>query len=327
LLQLHGTYTEFQQVEFADRLLFVPQQVSGNPDLDFEKYTTISGGLQWDYLGIHAGADYWLTFTDDVIGTDNVQTLLRDCEAQYADDSKDCPEVALLTNSRQLNHVEGKFDNLAEVDSNGIDGSVSYTLDSKRRGLGDFGTFVLGVQGSLLNQYLIKSPRALREFYREGGGHPERRKDGTRDYSGLSAEYDAAGFRNIDNFAPPLPKLRFSVPVSWSLAGHTLGATMRYVGEYNDDSEYTIEKYGLAPPGQSLADLASLEGERIPAWVVFDVGYSYAFGTNDWNTTLRVGVINLLDEAPPEAESALGYDVGVHDPRGRLLYVRATGKF
>ena len=102
---------------------------------------------------------------------------------------------------------------------------------------------------------------------------------------------------------------------------------MRYIGEYNDDSEYTIEKYGLAPPGSSLGDLASLEGERIPAWVVFDLGYSYAFGTEGWRTTVRVGVINLMDEAPPAAEGPLGYDVGVHDPRGRLIYLRATGEF
>jgi outer membrane receptor protein involved in Fe transport len=204
---------------------------------------------------------------------------------------------------------------------------VSYTLDSKRRGLGDFGTFVIGVQGTLLNQYLIESPRALREVYREGGGRPERRKDNTRDYSGLSAEYDAAGFRNLENFAPPMPKLRFSVPLSWAYAGHNVGVTMRYIGEYNDDSELTIEKYGLAPPGHSLDELATLEGERIPAWVVFDAGYGFGFGSEDWKTTVRVGVINLLDEPPPEAEGPLGYDVGVHDPRGRLLYLRATGEF
>ena len=38
-------------------------------------------------------------------------------------------------------------------------------------------------------------------------------------------------------------------------------------------------------------------------------------------------MINILDEPPPEAESPLGYDVGVHDPRGRMIYARATGKF
>ena len=80
-------------------------------------------------------------------------------------------------------------------------------------------------------------------------------------------------------------------------------------------------------PGVSLADLSSLEGERIAAWVVFDAGYGFSFGAEGWRASLRVGVINLLDEPPPEAEGPLGYDVGIHDPRGRLVYVRATGEF
>jgi len=324
LLQLHGTYTEFHSVEFADRLHFIPHQVLGNPELDFEKYTTVSGGLQWDYAGIHVGADFWMTGIDDVIGSDNLQTLLRDCEAQYTDMSVDCPEVKLLTGGRTLNHVESAFDNVAEVETNGIDGGVSYTLDTKRRRLGDFGTFALGVQGTFLNQYLIKSPRALREFYRPEGGTPERRSNNTRDYSELSAEYDAAGFRNLENFAPPMPKLRFAVPLTWTYGGHGAGVTLRYIGEYNDDSEFTIEKYGLA---ENFDDLSAEEGELIPAWVVLDVSYGFSFGNDGWRTKLRAGVINLLDEPPPEAEGALGYDVGVHDPRGRLLYVRVTGEF
>ena len=324
LLQLHGRYTEFHSAEFTDRLHFVPYQIFGNDDLDFEKSTTLSGGVQWDYVGIHAGADFWMSLVDDVIGSDNPQTLLRDCEAQYAGMDGDCPEVILLTGTRTLNHVEGEFDNLAEVDTHGIDGGLSYTLDSKRRGLGDFGTFTLGVQGTFLIQYLIKSPRALREFYRPDGGRPEANSDGTRDYSELTAEYDAAGFRNLENFAPPMPKLRFTVPISWTHRGHTLNVTMRYIGEYNDDSEFTIEKYGLA---DDFDDLALAEGELIPAWVVLDAGYGFDFDLDGWGMGLRAGVINLLDEPPPEAEGPLGYDVGVHDPRGRLIYLRATGRF
>jgi iron complex outermembrane recepter protein len=238
--------------------------------------------------------------------------------------SVDCPEAILLPGERHLDHVEGAFDNLAEVDTNGIDGGISYTLDSKRRRWGDFGTFEIGVQGTFLNQYLIKSPRALREYYRDGGATPVRNADNTRDYSAINAEYDAAGYRNLENFAPPLPKLRFTVPLTWTYGGHAIGVSMRYIGAYNDDSEFTIEKYGLA---DSFADLALAEGERIPAWVVFDAGYGLSFGNDGWRTKVRIGVINLLDEPPPEAEGPLGYDVGVHDPRGRLVYARVTGEF
>ena len=112
----------------------------------------------------------------------------------------------LLSGTRTLDHIESSFDNIAEVDTNGIDGGISYTLDTKRRGLGDFGTFVLGVQGTYINSYLIKSPRALREYYRDatqGAALPVFNMDGTRDYyERVCAEYEAAGYRNVENFAP-----------------------------------------------------------------------------------------------------------------------------
>jgi outer membrane receptor protein involved in Fe transport len=122
-----------------------------------------------------------------------------------------------------------------------------------------------------------------------------------------------------------MPKLRLAVPLRWMFEGHTVGATMRYVGEYNDDSEQTIEMYGLSD--LSPTSLAVAEGEKIPAWVVFDASYGFAFGDEGWRTKLTLGMINILDEPPPAAQSPLGYDVGVHDPRGRMVYLRATGEF
>jgi hypothetical protein len=322
LLQMYGSQTQFEAVEFFSTTSFVPHQISGNPHLDFEKYTTISGGLQWDFEGIHLGADFWTTQMDKVIAADNSQTLMRDCEAQYRGGMGDCSQQVLLSGSRILDHIESQFDNLASVSSNGADGGASYTLDSKKRGLGDFGTFVIGVQGTFLNSYLISSPRALREYYRVGLQHPEI-KDGKPDYSKLSAEYEAAGYRNSDNFAPPLPKLRFSVPLRWLYAGHVVGFTMRYIGSYNDDSETTIERYGLP----NINDLAIAEGETIPAWVVFDANYGYTFTSDGRKLRIVVGVINLTDKAPPAVESPLGYEVGLHDPRGRMVYARVTGSF
>jgi outer membrane receptor protein involved in Fe transport len=331
LLQQYGTYTQFHAVEYVGADHFIPHRVNGNSDLDFEKYMTISGGLQWDFAGVHVAADFWMTTIDDAIGADNTQTLLADCEAQYNATSVDCPETRFRLLSRGIDNVESAFDNLAEVDTNGIDGSVGYTLDTKRRGLGEIGTFSLGVTGRYINSYLIKSPRVLREYYRAGNAAPDfNAVNGTREYSKLSAEYEAAGYRNTENFAPPMPKLRFAVPLRWSLEGHALGVTMRYVGSYADDSETTIEKYGLA---QRLAaprapgTLAFEEGETIDAWAVFDFSYGFEFGDEGWKTGLTVGVINLLDTPPPDAESALGYDMLVHDPRGRTLYARLNGKF
>jgi outer membrane receptor protein involved in Fe transport len=333
LLQQFGTYTQFHAVEYVSADHFIPHRVIGNDQLDFEKYTTFSGGLQWDWAGIHLAADFWMTTIDGLIGADNTQTLLSDCEEQYRTISVDCPETHFRFLSRGIDHVESPFDNIAEVDTNGVDGIASYTLDTKRRGMGDIGAFTLGVTGRYLNSYLIKGPRVLREYYRSGTQEPVFNPDGTRDYSGLSAEYEAAGYRNIENIASPMPKLRLSVPLRWTYEGHTLGPTMRYIGSYNDDSEATIEKYGLAytlAAPRATGTLAVEEGETIDAWVVFDFSYGFVFGdfgSDGWEGGVNLGVINLLDEPPPEAESPLAYDMLVHDPRGRMIYARLSGKF
>jgi outer membrane receptor protein involved in Fe transport len=333
LTQLYGQQNDFVQVDYRGTTHFIAHQISGNEDLEFENYTTISGGLQWDWVGIHLGADFWTTKIDNVITSDNTRTIVQDCWAQFNSPmgGGECTELKFLAGTETLDHVETRYENIAEVDTNGLDGTLSYTLDSKRRGMGDFGTFVLAVQGTYINSYLISSPRALTHYYRDGTASlapgeyvaPSFNGDKTRDYSGLTAEYEAAGYRNLDNFAPPIPRLRFNVPVRWMFGGHTVGATMRYIDGYNDDSEYTIERQNL--PG--VDRIFQAEGEAIPSWMVFDLMYSLQIGDESWKTTFTVGVINLLGEEPPAVESPLGYEVGLHDPRGRALYARVAGEF
>jgi outer membrane receptor protein involved in Fe transport len=343
LTQLYGVVNEFTQVDYRAGTQFLTHQVSGNTDLEFENYTTISAGPQWDWAGIHVGADFWHTTIDDMITSDNSRTLVNDCRAQFTSVSRRCPEMIFVLMSEGLHHIESKFENIAKVDTNGVDGTLSYTLDSKRRGLGDFGTFVLAAQGTFINSYLIQGPRVLASYYRDRAprrANPENfdeasylaptfNDDGTRDYETardgqpLTAEYDAAGYRNYENFAPPMPKLRFSVPLRWMFSGHTLGATMRYVDGYYDDSEYTIEKRNL--PG--VDEIQYYDGEKIPSTILFDLMYALTFGGDAWSGTASIGVLNLLDTAPPAVESPLGYEVGLHDPRGRTIYARVSGDF
>jgi iron complex outermembrane receptor protein len=137
----------------------------------------------------------------------------------------------------------------------------------------------------------------------------------------VKAEYEAAGYRNEENFAPPLPKLRLTVPVRYTYDAHTLGFTVRYIDGYNDDSEYTIEERNL--PGIDQVQFA--EGEAIPAWTVFDASYGFALTEDDWKLRLTLGVLNIADTPPPAVQGPLGYEVGIHDPRGRTIYARVTG--
>jgi hypothetical protein len=282
------------------------------------------------------GGDFWSTDVDDLIAADNARTLVEDCQhMQTMMGAPECPQLALYRDLLNIDHVRSSFDNLAKVSTEGIDGAITYTLDTKQRGLGDFGTFVVGVQGTYLMSYLIESPRALRPFYREGAPALQAHdpndpylaptfnvQTGKPDYSTLKASYEAAGYRNEENFAPPLPKLRFSVPIRYFLDKHMFGFTVRYIDGYQDDSEFTIEERNL--PGIDMIQFA--EGEAISSWTVFDASYGFAFGDEGWNVNLAVGVINIADTPPPAVHGPLGYEIGLHDPRGRTVYARIKGE-
>ena len=68
-------------------------------------------------------------------------------------------------------------------------------------------------------------------------------------------------------------------------------------------------------------------GEVAP-WFIFDLQYAYSLA--EWlgdDVSLRVGVYNVLDQAPPRASEVSGYEPLVYDPRGRMAYLKLAGSF
>ena len=47
----------------------------------------------------------------------------------------------------------------------------------------------------------------------------------------------------------------------------------------------------------------------------------------DQGPLLTFGILNVGDEDPPAVNTEPGYDVKVHDPRGRMLYARFIQQF
>jgi iron complex outermembrane receptor protein len=155
----------------------------------------------------------------------------------------------------------------------------------------------MGVSGSYVLSYkipLLSVPLALRD----------------EDFMNCSGDTcDVAGVRNFANFARSLPQLRVTLPLGWELDGHSAGLTGHFISGYTDDGD---------------SDPTSEEEYRdIDAQVTLDLQYQYRLDEGDGAaTTFRIGVQNLLDTEPPEVNAGYGYDVFVHDPRGRILYAR-----
>lgn len=62
----------------------------------------------------------------------------------------------------------------------------------------------------------------------------------------------------------------------------------------------------------------------IPRQTTFDAQYRLSLGgiAGAQDVDVTVGALNLTDRDPPPVNTNAGYDSKVHDPRGRVVYVR-----
>jgi outer membrane receptor for ferrienterochelin and colicin len=196
-----------------------------------------------------------------------------------------------------------RYENASEVNTDGLDFALMYSLSADKLGLSsDIGTLGFGIQGSYVFNFM----------YRESPADPT--VDCGADPEAASCEREAAGNRNIRNFNHVLPRLRFTVPISYAIDVHKLALTGRYIGGFEDDAVSQFNIYD-APDKQ------------VSAFVVFDAQYAVdlgrAIGTPaEW----RLGVQNLFDSAPPRIRQwdTGGFEPSIHDARGRLFYTRLT---
>jgi outer membrane receptor protein involved in Fe transport len=119
---------------------------------------------------------------------------------------------------------------------------------------------------------------------------------------------DGAGRRNFGNFATSVPELRSTTFVNWRRGNHSANVYVNHIDAYIDDE----------------GGAAALE--RIDSHVTVDAQYNFRF-QGERGPTISVGAINAFDEDPPRVTTNGGYDSKVHDPRGRLLYARASFSF
>jgi len=119
---------------------------------------------------------------------------------------------------------------------------------------------------------------------------------------------DGAGSRNFNNFATSVPELRSTMFLNWARGSHGINVYVNHIDSYSDDE------------GGPLAL------ETIDSFTTVDAQYSFRFAA-ERGPIIAVGAVNLFDEDPPLVTTNGGYDSKVHDPRGRMLYAKATFEF
>jgi iron complex outermembrane recepter protein len=267
---------------------FLNVRTESNPNLKPQKSTAITAGLEWTPLkGLLVALDYWnYSFTDIIFPENAQQLIIADYMAQT--DSR------ILRQGGIPQQVTLKFDNRKEVTTQGLDVDATFRND-----LGDAGALSVGLNVSYVLSYNIP----LGDFGAPRAASPDADCDGET--------CNVAGLRNGTNFARSIPRMRMTIPVSWTIGAHQATLIGHLISAYKDDA--------IAPGATAASPMVDIGGQ-----FTLDLQYALKIAEGeDAATTLKVGVNNLFNAEPPKVATAnLGYDTETHDPRGRLIYAR-----
>jgi iron complex outermembrane receptor protein len=290
--------------------VYVPVQAFGNPDLKAERALVLSAGLTWQPLDeLDIKGEIWSYDYSNRIVAENAQQALSRDEMLMASGGSD-PRVIRDPMTGDLERIQVKQVNIdGAVVTQGIDFGTTVTLTGATFGGSSnaWGAFGLGVQGTYTLSY--RFPRS------EAGSRTVPNTSPVQSLPALHCDADsceAAGSRNVKNFAPPLPRLRLNFPVTWSHLGHGAAIIGHFTSALEDDN--------LVGPDGKLG--------RVDPWLTVDLQYGYTLkDVIGHELTVRVGVYNVFDAAPPRAAETAGFETLIYDPRGRMVYAKLIGGF
>lgn len=116
------------------------------------------------------------------------------------------------------------------------------------------------------------------------------------------------------------PEDRAVFTSSWTIGDWGINTALNYVGSFEDRPDNDFD---------GVLDFDTVKTRKVDSMVTANLQLAY-HGIK--NTTLMLGVDNVLDEEPPfavgDGDSDLyGYVQSQHDPRGRFIYGKATYRF
>jgi len=283
--------------------------VASSPALKAEESDTLTLGFVWtpnflktETSALTFGLDWW-----DITRNGNVTVDHQDVVDR---DFKGLPllpgESVLRDASTNIILVNGVFRNLGNEKSTGIDIQLSYFFVTENSGRFDF-----GFNASYLDSYRIQQFPGAPFFEYKGemfdisfdndSGNPS---PGAGDDAYL--EWRGVGFAR------------------WSKGAMNLALQANYLDGFRDfKSEWD--------PG-APNDPAGFR--QVSSTLTWDLNFTYNFfeGNESWigNTSVQLGVQNLLDQDPPRVESwdnnSTGYPGFIYSPMGRFVFLSVTKK-
>jgi outer membrane receptor protein involved in Fe transport len=282
--------------------IFVAQQPTPNPDLEPEESETFNIGGTWEPIeGLSFNLDYYNISYENLLTAESVVGLLlaeaaAACLAPLVDGNCTAGIDPTLLNTAQVERAIDPVTGLRTstptiIRPNRINAASLETdgVDFSVNYSRDVGPGTLGL--SLDGTYVLSYD------VQETAGGPT---------------IDGLGNRNVENIGRTQPELKMNAGASYLSGGHAANFVVRYIDSYTDTNPNTFV-------------------EEIDSYTSVDGQYSYTFDSlfeGSAGTTFTLGVVNLFDEDPPEADADIGFDVtSGADSRGRVVYLRLKQAF
>lgn len=289
LFQSNGGSTSLNQISdpLNPGLNFAAVRSSANPELQPEESDAYNIGMSFEIVEN-------LVLDLDYWGFEFTDVIIQEnFQAVLNAFPNDTSRVVRVAGpGSPVTQINVGFVNASSVETDGIDFRLKYEFEN---GAGVFQPFI---EGTYILSYDIADPQA--------------------------GAIDGAGLRNFNNFGNPTPEIRSNAGIAWLNGAHSANLFARYISGYDDDqncSDNTASVGGVCASGGFF---------DVDSQLTFDAQYALDTAVAfDWETgpLLTIGVINMTGEEPPQLFTNGGYDARVHDPRGRLVYLRFKQAF
>jgi outer membrane receptor protein involved in Fe transport len=285
-------------VDFDGSTAFVPVNTTGSSGLDNATATNWNIGMSWRpdsgiFEGFTADLDWYNVDYEDLIVKQPYQAIV---DADPFDDRIIRDPIGAITSINPL------YVNADSVVVSGLDFSVGYRYFTD-----NWGSWSINLVGNYLNEFDLDVVDPITDEV---------------------VAVDGAGWRNHDNPLGPQPELKVNTTMRWNINRHQVQAIVRYIDGFKNSGGGNSGIHGaLANYGYKCATSTSGTGCEIDSHTTLDLMYQYEmppFWGIENDSVLQLGVINATDEDPPIVNKENGIESQVHDPRGRLYYLRYT---
>lgn len=297
----------------------IPTVFGGNPDLNPETATSTTAGFVWSpefFPDFSYEMDWYHIELEDFISFTSSDLIFEFCYRADPDARALCDRLE-RSSGGELTKILATAVNFAALEVEGVDFNMSWKIHSDF--LEPIGSFKLTTDGAYVTRFDSVLPTV----------------DGGEERQGAVGQ-EFGGFGSI-------PRFKMNAALTWTNGPWKASWSSRFIyhvyevcddgrqdpgaaeGGSNPTPVLSFDEYGLCS-GPHKEDGTPLN--KLDATTYHDIQLSYE--VQSWNTTLVLGVLNVLDQDPPKAYSAFAstFDPNTYEVWGsRAPYLRLLTKF